>query len=142
MAGRMLKPPRPPRRCASPLDAAAMTIAMMSAMTRTAGYYIGAWGLGLGAWGLGVKKFKPSNPHPLKPSSSRHLQLRHRLGREQLHQWFRQHSRRPVGARMTGAIGRDAGVRIHLAIELRDQHERQLRLHRLDAIGALPDVRQ
>ena len=46
---------------------------------------------------------------------------------------------RPSDAR---AVGGDPGVRVHLAVQLRDQHEGEARLQRLDALRPLPDLRR
>ena len=46
-------------------------------------------------------------------------------------------SRRSIDA---GAVGGDAGVRVHLPVQLRDQHERQPRLDRLHALRPPPDL--
>ena len=68
----------------------------------------------------------------------RHLELGHR-GRDE--QPAHRHAEIPRPARRSRdarAVGRDAGVRVHLAIELRDQHERQ---PALDATSPTRDAR-
>jgi hypothetical protein len=51
-------------------------------------------------------------------------------------------SRPPIRATHACAVGRDSGVRLHLAIELRNQHEGQSRTECRRASGAGPDPMQ
>ena len=76
-------------------------------------------------------------------SDAGHFEVRHRGRGEEPPARTRHPARDPRRSRASRAVGRNAGVGVHLAIELRDEHERQPRLQRLDAPrDRAPDVRQ
>ena len=70
-------------------------------------------------------------PQSITASGSRfvrgHFQVGHRLRDEQAPGVSGDEPRPLRGSRDARAVGGDAGVRVHLAVELRDQHERQAR---------------
>src|SRR3954465_5933069 len=66
-------------------------------------------------------------------------QFRHRLRHKQQTARLCQPPRPAMGFRNPGAVGGDAGIGIHLPIELRNKKEREPRLQRLNTLGALPD---
>ena len=69
----------------------------------------------------------------------RHLEFRHRRRDEEPAARACHQSRPPRRPRDARAVGGDAGVRVHLPVELRDQHERHARLERPHASRPLPD---
>src|SRR6185369_4637051 len=87
----------------------------------------------------GSKIFSPSLPITLlHGSGQRHFQFRHGLSLKQLPAGHSQPTRHPS----SGAVGRNAGVRVHLAIQPGNEQKRKPPAQRWYALGSAPDLSQ